>query len=85
MKIARCRHEGKECYGILQLERLLCLPALAKRLKRDLPVEIEVFIANQTAQKTAETLLAEAQSRDLDAVSIPLNEARLLAPIASPP
>jgi 2-keto-4-pentenoate hydratase/2-oxohepta-3-ene-1,7-dioic acid hydratase in catechol pathway len=40
---------------------------------------------NQTAQKTAEELLTKAESSDLDAVSIPVNEARLLAPIASPP
>ena len=85
MKIARYQHKGKECYGIMQPKRLLCLPALAKRLKTDLPSEIEAFIADQTAQKTAEELLMKAKSRALTAVSIPLNEARLLAPIASPP
>jgi len=69
----------------MQNERLLCLGALAKRLKTDLPSKIEAFIVDQTAQKTAEELLTKAESSDLDAVSIPVNEARLLAPIASPP
>ncbi|MGA2386162.1 MAG: fumarylacetoacetate hydrolase family protein [Candidatus Bathyarchaeia archaeon] len=85
MKIARYQNKGKECYGVMQNERLLCLGALAKRLKTDLPSKIEAFIVDQTAQKTAEELLTKAESSDLDAVSIPVNEARLLAPIASPP
>ena len=83
--MARYQHKGKEYYGVMQRERLLCLGALAKRLKTDLPSEIGTFIADQTAQKTAEELLTKAKNCDLDAVSIPLSEARLLAPIASPP
>lgn len=83
--MARYQHKGKEYYGVMQRERLLCLGALAKRLKADLPGEIGTFIADQTAQKTAEELLTKAKNSDLDAVSIPLSEARLLAPIASPP
>jgi 2-keto-4-pentenoate hydratase/2-oxohepta-3-ene-1,7-dioic acid hydratase in catechol pathway len=85
VKMARYQHKGKEYYGVMQRERLLCLGALAKRLKTDLPSEIGTFIADQTAQKTAEELLTKAKNCDLDAVSIPLSEARLLAPIASPP
>jgi 2-keto-4-pentenoate hydratase/2-oxohepta-3-ene-1,7-dioic acid hydratase in catechol pathway len=85
VKIARYKANGKECYGFMQPKRLLCLPCLAKRLKTDLPSKIEPFIADQTAQKTAEALLTKAKSIDLDAVSTPLNEARLLAPIVSPP
>jgi len=85
VKIARYQHKGKECYGVMQAERLLCLDALAKRFKTDLPSEIGAFIEDQTAQKTAEELLTKAESSDLNAVSIPLNEARLMAPIASPP
>ena len=69
----------------MQNERLLCLSSLAKRLKTDLPCKIEAFIEDQTAQKMAEELLAKGKSSDLDAVSIGLNEARLMAPIASPP
>ncbi len=83
--MARYQHKGKEYYGVMQRERLLCLGALAKRLKADLPGEIGTFIADQTAQKTAEELLTKAKNSDLDAVSIPLSEAKLLAPIASPP
>ena len=83
--MVRYQHKGKEYYGVMQYERLVYLGALAKRLKTDLPSEIEAFIVNQTAQKTAEELLTKAKNSDLDSVSIPLSEARLLAPLASPP
>jgi acylpyruvate hydrolase len=69
----------------MQYEKLLGLGALAKRLKADLPSQIDAFIADQKAQKTAEELFTNAKNSDLDAVSIPLSEAKLLAPIASPP
>lgn len=85
MKIARYEYKGTETYGIMQPERLLDLPALAKHLRADLPGKIEAFILDPVAQKTAEALLTKAKRSELDAVSIPIDKARLLAPIASPP
>lgn len=85
MRIARFQNKFKEHYGVIQNGKLLCLDVLAKRTKTTLPSEIDGFISNQTVQKIAEKLLTEAKSSDLDSVSIPLEEARLLAPIASPP
>jgi 2-keto-4-pentenoate hydratase/2-oxohepta-3-ene-1,7-dioic acid hydratase in catechol pathway len=84
MKIARYQNEGKECYGAIQNDRLLCFDALAKRFKTYLPSKIEDFISDQTAQKTAEELLKKIIRSDLVAVSIPLSGAKLIAPIASP-
>jgi 2-keto-4-pentenoate hydratase/2-oxohepta-3-ene-1,7-dioic acid hydratase in catechol pathway len=84
VKIARFQNKGKEHYGVIQHDKLLCLDGLAKRIKTNLPSKIDGFISHQTAQKTAEKLLDEAKSSDLDAASIPLNEVRLLAPIVSP-
>jgi 2-keto-4-pentenoate hydratase/2-oxohepta-3-ene-1,7-dioic acid hydratase in catechol pathway len=85
VKIARFQNKGKEHYGVIQNDRLWSLDALPKSFNRNLPRKIEDFISNQTAQKTAEKLFSEAKSSDLNAVSIRLDEARLLAPIASPP
>ncbi|MFB3887997.1 MAG: fumarylacetoacetate hydrolase family protein [Candidatus Bathyarchaeia archaeon] len=85
MKIARYRHRGKECYGALRDQTVLCLPFLAKRMKADLPETIEAFIAEPDAEKAAETLLARAKPGDLAAVSAPLDEVTLQAPIAFPP
>jgi 2-keto-4-pentenoate hydratase/2-oxohepta-3-ene-1,7-dioic acid hydratase in catechol pathway len=85
MKIARYQHEGKENYGIMEPARLISLLSLAKRFKTHLPNKIDAFIADENAQKTAETLFKKANKNELDAAAIPLSEARLLAPIASPP
>ncbi len=85
MKIARYKYKNKECYGIMQPEKVLNLPALAKRFKTDLPSKLEAFIADQTAQKTAETLFTKTKSSDFDEIATPLKEIRLLAPVASPP
>jgi 2-keto-4-pentenoate hydratase/2-oxohepta-3-ene-1,7-dioic acid hydratase in catechol pathway len=85
VKIARFQNKGEEHYGVFQNDRLLCLDALAKRTKTILPNKIDDFISNQKAQETAEKLLTETKSSDLNAVFIPLTETILLAPIASPP
>jgi 2-keto-4-pentenoate hydratase/2-oxohepta-3-ene-1,7-dioic acid hydratase in catechol pathway len=85
MKLAHYRCKGEECYGALDQQKVLCLPALAKRLKKELPVRLEGFIAEETALKTAETLLSKAKPSDNESVSASLNEVHLLAPLAFPP
>ncbi len=85
MKIARYQHRTQQCYGILDSQRILCLPSLAKRLKVDLPEHLEDFIAKEGGINIAEELLDNAKPNDLDAVSSPTNEVKLLAPILSPP
>jgi 2-keto-4-pentenoate hydratase/2-oxohepta-3-ene-1,7-dioic acid hydratase in catechol pathway len=85
VKIARFQNKGKEHYGAIQHDRLLFLDILAKLTEKNLPSKIEDFISDQKAQETAKELLIEAKKNDFAEASIPLNEARLLAPIASPP
>jgi 2-keto-4-pentenoate hydratase/2-oxohepta-3-ene-1,7-dioic acid hydratase in catechol pathway len=85
VKIARFQNKGKEHYGAIQHDRLLFLDILAKLTEKNLPRKIEDFILDQKAQETAKELLIEAKKNDFAEASIPLNEARLLAPIASPP
>jgi 2-keto-4-pentenoate hydratase/2-oxohepta-3-ene-1,7-dioic acid hydratase in catechol pathway len=85
MKIARYRHENAERYGSLREQTVTCLPALAKHLKSKLPERIEDFIANAEALETAETMVSKAKPNDIQAVSTPLGEVRLLAPVAFPP
>jgi len=85
MKIARYQLEDKECYGIMEPARLISLLSLAKRFKTHLPNKIDAFIADENAQKTAETLFKKANKNELDAAATPLSEARLLAPLVSPP
>lgn len=85
MKVARFQNKVKESYGIAEKDRLLCLETLAKLTKTFLPNKIDDFISNETSQKTVEELFMKTTGSDLVAASIPLNEAKLLAPIASPP
>jgi 2-keto-4-pentenoate hydratase/2-oxohepta-3-ene-1,7-dioic acid hydratase in catechol pathway len=86
MKTVRYRYKNKECYGVLNPQGVLCLPALAKRLREQLPQRLEDFIASgENALKTAEDLLKKANDSDSQSVSTPISEAALLAPIASPP
>lgn len=85
MKIARFQNKGQEHYGTSQHERLLSFNALTKKTQTNLPDKIDDFIFDQNAQVTAEKLLTETKNRDLNEVSIPIKEAKLLAPIASPP
>jgi len=85
MKIARYRYKSEECYGVLSEHKVLCLPALAKRLKKELPERIEDFIAEDDALKTAEGLLRQAKPNGIESVSAPLNAVSLLAPLKFPP
>jgi 2-keto-4-pentenoate hydratase/2-oxohepta-3-ene-1,7-dioic acid hydratase in catechol pathway len=86
MKIIRYRYKNKECYGVLKQQTIICLPALAKRFKKQLPQRLEEFVAlEETAVKTAENLLEKANEGDAESVSALTSAVALLAPIPSPP
>jgi 2-keto-4-pentenoate hydratase/2-oxohepta-3-ene-1,7-dioic acid hydratase in catechol pathway len=86
MKTVRYRYKNKKCYGVLNQQGVLCLPALAKRFKKQLPKRLEDFVAlEEAAMKTAEELLKKAKDSDIESVSAPISAVSLLAPIASPP
>ncbi len=86
MKTVRYRYKNKECYGVLNRQTVLCLPALAKRFKKQLPQRLEDFVVlGETATKTAENLLEKAKDSDIESTSAPISAVTLLAPIAFPP
>ena len=86
MKIVRYRYNSEECYGILNQQTVLCLPALANRFRKELPQRLEDFVAQgENAIKTAEDLLNKAKGSDIESISAPLSATSLLAPIAFPP
>ena len=85
MRIARYFYKSEESYGILNGQNVLCLPALAKCLKTELPKTLCDFITAEDALKTAEALLNRAQPSDIENASIPTEKVALLAPIAFPP
>lgn len=62
------------------------MPALAKRFKKEVPQRLEDFIIKgEKALETAEDLVEKAGDSDVAAVSVPLSDVMLLAPIAFPP
>jgi 2-keto-4-pentenoate hydratase/2-oxohepta-3-ene-1,7-dioic acid hydratase in catechol pathway len=86
LKIARYRYRNLESYGFLSQEAVLSLPALAKRFKKEVPQRLEDFIIKgEKALETAEDLVEKAGDSDVAAVSVPLSDVMLLAPIAFPP
>jgi len=86
MKIARYRcYKGEECYGVLNQQRLLCLPELAERFGEKLPQRLEDFIASGEASRTAESLVIKTKGRSFESHSVPISEVSFLAPIAHPP
>lgn len=86
MKIARYSYKNRECYGILSRQTLLCLPALAKRFKQELPESLEEFVASGDRNlRIAEDLLGKCKGIDVESVSAPLSKVSLLAPIPFPP
>jgi len=86
MKIAHYRYKDKECYGILRLRHIICLPELAAQLGDKLPPRLEDFImSGEQSRRKAENLVNEAKESVFARLSVPIEEVFLLAPITSPP
>jgi 2-keto-4-pentenoate hydratase/2-oxohepta-3-ene-1,7-dioic acid hydratase in catechol pathway len=85
MKLARFFHNQSESYGIVESQRAISLPFLAKDQGTELPTKLEDFIPNESAQKIAKTLFIKAKSADLEKASVPIDQTQLLAPIVFPP
>jgi 2-keto-4-pentenoate hydratase/2-oxohepta-3-ene-1,7-dioic acid hydratase in catechol pathway len=86
LKVARYRYQNRESYGVLRQQAVLSLPALAKRFKKKMPQRLEGFIMEgEYALEKAEDLVENAGGSDVAAVSVPLSEVMLLAPIVFPP
>jgi len=86
MKIARYIYDNKESYGILNEQKLFCLPELAAAFRMELPLSIEEFIAqSKITLKIAESLLCEVEKNKSEILSVPLDEVRLQAPLKFPP
>jgi 2-keto-4-pentenoate hydratase/2-oxohepta-3-ene-1,7-dioic acid hydratase in catechol pathway len=85
MKVARYCLGGRTSYGALVNEQVLCLPSLARKFGEKLPRRIEDFVRlGAEGVEVAEKLLSKVKKNYAD-VSVPLENVRVLAPIASPP
>ena len=86
MRIARYCYRKEENYGVINKQSVLSLPALAKHLRKEIPQELEGFIAEgeKTLEKT-EHMLKNADNSFVKKVSKPLSHVSLLPPIPFPP
>jgi 2-keto-4-pentenoate hydratase/2-oxohepta-3-ene-1,7-dioic acid hydratase in catechol pathway len=86
LKVVRYRYRNLESYGVLSQQAVLSLPALAERFEKEVPRNLKDFIIQgEKALETTEDLVEKAGGSDVAAVSVPLSEVMLLAPIAFPP
>jgi 2-keto-4-pentenoate hydratase/2-oxohepta-3-ene-1,7-dioic acid hydratase in catechol pathway len=85
MKIAKYQYKSKEYIGIMQPEKLLCIPDLAKNYETDLPITMEDFIESTNGEEIASRLIERMTCSELAAFSVSISKVKLLAPIASPP
>ncbi|MFP3985016.1 MAG: fumarylacetoacetate hydrolase family protein [Candidatus Bathyarchaeia archaeon] len=85
MKLVRFSNPKTKSYGIVQKDKIVCLPTLAKMLKQPVPSTLEEMISQDIKENYIEYLLSNATKTDLTRATIPSNAVKLLAPIARPP
>ena len=86
MNIVRYHHKGRELYGTLGNNRVICLHELAQYQGVELPESLKDFVT-QGAQgiRTVEKMLMKASKKEVNNVSSMISETTILAPIAFPP
>ena len=86
MNIVRYRHKGREMYGVLDNNKVICLHELAQCQGIELPESMKDFVTQGSQGiRTVEKMLKEAKKNEVDNVSSMISETTILAPIAFPP
>ena len=85
MRITRYNFRNEMTYGVLKDDYLISLPSLARQFNTVIPDKLEDFITDEEAQDAVATILQNFHPSSSQNSIIPLNEAKILAPIASPP
>ncbi|MEM0216095.1 MAG: fumarylacetoacetate hydrolase family protein [Candidatus Bathyarchaeia archaeon] len=86
MKLVRYKCDNEVSYGILIEDDVVCLPELAKNLRKRFPSTIEGFIARGVEFASRVEKIIETIPRNvLKACMRPLSAVTILAPITRPP
>lgn len=81
----RASSESKsEAYGLLKGKNIIHLPQLVNMLGQTMPSSLERFISLGLKEKDIQELIQKTTGKDLDTVTFPLKETKLLAPIVNP-
>ncbi len=85
MKLVRFAVPREQSYGVMDKDRVICLPALAKALCQPFPSTIEAAVSAGIREVHIEKLLQKATKAVFEEAVWPLQKVQLLAPIAKPP
>lgn len=85
MKLIRFSDSKKELYGILDGDRVICLPILAVKMKESFPSCLESFILEGSDDASVKGLLQRATREDVKRATFQLGKLKVLAPIEKPP
>lgn len=85
MKLVRFSDSKKESYGVLDKQKVICLPTLANKLEITFPQQIDTFIKEGLNQYNVENLLRNATEEDIKKTTHLIEQLSILAPIKTPP
>lgn len=87
MKLARFALNGKESYGVqIDENKLLDLRAFSRVLHYTVPSSLDNLISSGVkGQRRAEQLVQKASDKDKAKTVVPVDNAKLLAPLSNPP
>ncbi len=86
MKLVRYSSDSPAKPGALLEEKITDLTDLARKRKIKLPRQLsDLILTGPESTESVQRLIAEASRKDISAYSVPLSEAKLLAPVPFPP
>ena len=86
MKLVRYQYNGRELFGTLARDNVVCLNELAQHQGVELPESLKELIAlGMRGIRTVEKILKVASKREVEDASSMIGEVAILAPIATPP
>ena len=85
MKLVRFAISNTVSYGVLEKNKVICLPALAESLNQSFPSTIELLITKGLNETNIESLIQRASQADLEKATFTKAGLNLLAPLVQPP
>jgi 2-keto-4-pentenoate hydratase/2-oxohepta-3-ene-1,7-dioic acid hydratase in catechol pathway len=87
MKLARFTADGKESYGLqVDANQILDLPVLSRLMKQSIPSLLDnLIVSGEKARRDLESLTKEVDEKSKAKALVPVEKAKLLAPLVSPP
>ncbi len=85
MKFVHFLRAETESYGILERDKVTCLPILGKTLNHPLPSSLDALITQGLEEREIEHVVHRASKTTLEDATFYLSKVKLLTPIKKPP